>query len=274
MKKILLAFDGAHFSEGAFEFARRMSERSPILITGVFLPQIDYANVWSYPDGVSGPLFIPLLEGEDAEAVQKNIARFESLCQKNKIDYRVHKNFYDFALPGLRKETRFADLLIIGGESFYENLGVNQPNESVKDALHASECPVLVVPEKFEYPKNNILTYDGSDDSVYAMKLFTYLFPELCKNETLLVYAKQDADKEFPDETYIEELAARHFPNLALSKLSMNPKKFFRTWAIEKQGSILISGAFSRSVFSQIFKKSFVTDVIRDHKLPVFIAHR
>ncbi len=66
--------------------------------------------------------------------------------------------------------------------------------------------------------------------------------PELCKNETLLVYAKEDADKEFLDETYIEELAAHHFPNLSLSKLSINPKKFFRTWAIEKQGSILISG--------------------------------
>ena len=68
------------------------------------------------------------------------------------------------------------------------------------------------------------------------------VFPELCKNETLLVYAKEDADKEFLDETYIEELAAHHFPNLSLSKLSINPKKFFRTWAIEKQGSILISG--------------------------------
>jgi hypothetical protein len=56
--------------------------------------------------------------------------------------------------------------------------------------------------------------------------------------------------------------------------LLINPKKFFNTWAKEKQGSILISGAFSRSVFSQIFKNSFVTDVIRDHKLPVFIAHR
>jgi len=274
MKKILLAFDGTHFSEGAFEFARRMNERFPILITGVFLPQIDYANVWSYAEGVSGPLFVPLLEGEDGEAVQKNIAKFESLCQNNNINYRVHKKISDFALPGLKKETRFADLLIIGSESFYENLGVNKLNESVKDALHASECPVLVVPEKFEFPKSNILAYDGSDDSVYAIKQFTYLFPELCNNKTLLVYAKEKDEKELPDEVYVEELAARHFPDLALSKLLINPKKFFNTWAKEKQASILISGAFSRSVFSQIFKKSFVTDVIRDHKLPVFIAHR
>jgi len=274
MKKILLAFDGTHFSEGAFEFARRMNEQSPVLLTGVFLPQIDYANLWSYAGGTGGNLFIPLLEDEDAQLVQKNIARFESLCQKNAIDYKVHKNFSDFALPGLKKETRYADLLIIGSESFYQNLGVNQLNESVKDALHASECPVLVVPEKFQFPKSNILTYNGSDDSVYAIKQFTYLFPELCRNTTLLVYAKEENDNELPDEVYIEELAARHFPNLSLMKLPVNPKQYFNTWVSDRKGSILISGAFSRSVFSQMFKKSFVTDVIRDHKLPVFIAHR
>jgi nucleotide-binding universal stress UspA family protein len=274
MKKILLAFDGTHFSEGALEFARQMNQQSPILVTGVFLPQINYANVWSYAEGVAGSLFIPLLEKEDTIVVQKNIARFESLCRKNNIEYKTHKNFSDFALPMLKKETRFADLLIIGSESFYENLGINQPNESLKDTLHDSECPVLVVPEKFEYPESNILTYNGTDDSVYAIKLFTYLFPEFCSHKSLLVYAKEEHEKEFPDVIYIEELAARHFPDLTLFRLPVNPKQFFQKWASEKKASILISGAFNRSIFSQIFRKSFVADVIRDHKLPVFIAHR
>ena len=175
MKKILLAFDGTNFSEGAFEFARRMNEQSPILLTAAFLPQIDYANVWSYAEPTAGLLFIPLIEQEDAAVIHKNIARFELLCQKNNIDYRVHKDFLDFALPALKKETRFADLLIIGSESFYENLGVNEPNESLKDALHAAECPILVVPEKFEYPTTNVLTYNGSNDSVFAIKQFAYL---------------------------------------------------------------------------------------------------
>jgi len=273
MKKILLAFDGTHFSEGAFEFARQMNEQSPVLLTGVFLPQIVHSQVRSYSEGISGPLFLPLTEDVDLIAVQKNIARFESLCQKNAIDYRIHKDFTDFALSALIKETRFADLLIIGSQSFYENLGINRLNEIVKNALHASECPVLVVPEKFENPQSNVLSYDGSNDAVYAIKQFAYLFPELCKNNTLLVYAKEEADKELPDEEYIEELAARHFPNLSLLKLQINPRHFFNTWITDRKGSVLVSGAFSRSAFSQMFKKSFVTDVIVDHRLPVFIAH-
>lgn len=275
MRKILLAFDGTHFSEGAFEFARRINQQSPILLTGVFLPQINYANIWSYAGAAAmSPMFIPLVEDEDTVAIEKNIARFESLCRKNKVDYKVHRDFTDFALPALMKETRFADLLIIGSESFYENLGVNELNESVKDALHDSECPVLVVPEKFEFPESSVLAYDGSADSVYAIRQFAYLFPELCKNNTLLVYAKEESNKEFPDEELIEEFAVRHFPDLTLLKLQINPKGFFKKWVADQKGAILISGAFNRSIFSIMFKKSFVTEVIRNHSFPVFVAHR
>lgn len=275
MRKILLAFDGTNFSKGAFEFAKRINELSPVLVTGVFLPQINYSNIWSYAGSAAlSPMFIPMVEDEDTIAIEKNIAMFESLCEKNHIEYRVHKDFTDFALPALTKETRFADLLIIGSEYFYKNLGVGEPNESVTDTLHGAECPVLVVPEEFEFPQSNIVAYDGGEDSVFAIKQFAYLFPELCGNKTLLVYAKEEGNKELPDESYIEELAARHFNDLTLLKLQINPRDFFETWIRDRKGSVLISGAFSRSIFSRMFKKSFVTDTIRDHKIPVFITHR
>jgi len=220
------------------------------------------------------PMFIPTVEDEETAAIEKNVAKFEALCDRNMIEYRVHRDFTDFALAALIKESRFADLLIIGSESFYENLGLNELNESVKDALHGSECPVLVVPEKFEFPQSNFLAYDGSDDSVFAIKQFAYLFPELCINDTLLIYAQEDNNIEIPDQHYIEELSVRHFPTLSLSKLDINPRQFFTKWIAKQKGAILISGAFNRSIFSVMFRKSFIRDVIRDHKLPVFVAHR
>ena len=96
MKKILLAFDGSNFSEGAFEFARRFNDIEPILVTGVFMPQVDFANLWSYAAATAGTGYIPLIEEESGEDVQKNIIHFEDLCQKNGVAYRVHKNFYSF----------------------------------------------------------------------------------------------------------------------------------------------------------------------------------
>lgn len=274
MRKILLVFDGINFSEGAFEFARRLNEKNQILVAGVFVPQVDFANLWSYAGAGSGAVTIPLIEDEEAKLIEKNIERFKQLCEKNKIEYRVHKDFYDFALPELKKESRFADLIIIGSEKFYASLGVNGPNDYIKNALHDAECPVMVVPEKFNFPESNILSYDGSESSVFAMKQFAYLFPEFVKNPTLLVYAKNEREEEIPNVEYIEELAARHFPDLAIMKLHFDPKENFATWISEKKNAILVSGSFGRSSLSRVFRKSFTKDVVRDHRLPIFITHR
>jgi len=275
MKKILLAFDGSHFSEGALEFIRLLNEKNPVLLTAAFLPQVDFANLWSFSGGgLSGTDFIPLVEDEEAQKVKDNIKRFESYCQKNAVEYRIHKTFFDLALPELKKETRFADLLVISSETFYKQAGTESPNEYLKEALHDVECPVIIVPEKFEFPKSNILSYDGSETSVYAIKQFSYLMTELTGNETVLIYAKEKAEELLPEQTNIEELAAHHFPNLILLRLEANPKKYFAGWLAEKKGAIVVSGAFGRSGISRSFRKSFVTDIISEHRLPVFIAHR
>ena len=215
-----------------------------------------------------------MLESDESELVQQNINRFEKLCQGNGIEYRVHKDFYDFAIPELRKESLYADLLILGSEVFYEQSGSASPSIYLKDALQEIKCPVLLVPEKFEFPESIILAYDGSDDALYAIKQFAYLFPELATKQTVLVYASNDASEDFPDKIQMEELVARHFSNLTLFKLDINPKKYFGTWMLEKKSAMLVCGSYGRSGFSKMFKKSFVTDVIADHRLPVFIAHK
>lgn len=273
MKKIILAFDGVQFSEGAFGFARQLNDLHPILLTGVFIPQLTYANLWSYADSVAGTAYIPLLEEGASETVQQNIARFKALCEEHDINYKVHKDFYDFALPELKKETRFADLLIISSETFYKNLSGGEPTEYMQNALHNSECPVLIVPENFNFPSVNILAYDGTGSSVYAIKQFAYLFPELCNQETLLVYSSSEEGDKLPEESQMEELTRQHFLDISFLKLKLNHGKFIE-WINQNSNALLVSGSFGRSSFSQILRKSFVHDVIAEHKLPVFVAHK
>jgi hypothetical protein len=131
-----------------------------------------------------------------------------------------------------------------------------------------------VVPETFSFPENNILTYDGKGQSVYAIKQFAYLFPELTRNETLLVYATEKDIDELPNEANINELVSSHYEKPTLSKLEARSKREFAAWFEGKKASILVSGAFGGSEFSRLFHKSFVADVIRDHRMPVFIAHK
>ncbi len=271
MKKVILVFDGQHFSEALFNFALELHKKTPISITGVFLSAVDYSTILAYPM-MTGALegYLPFLE-EDETVIKQNISRFETLCSKNDIFFRVHDNANGSVFDEIKKETRFADLMLISNELFYQNIG-NQPNDYLQEVLHIAECPVMIVPENFQFPQNLILTYDGSASSVFAIKQFSYLFPELCNMKTILVYATDD-EKDIPYQYYIEELSVRHFKDLTLNKVSADPQKFFTTWLNEQKNPLLITGSYGRSGLSQFFKKSFVHEVIKEHTTPVFIAH-
>jgi hypothetical protein len=275
MKKVILAFDGDNYSQGAFEFARQMNEIEPLLLTGIFLPFTEYANLSTLVSQTG--LVYTVAQGSGKDIIDRNILKFEEACRKNNIQYRIHKDADDFALAELKTETWFADLLITGSESFYQDAESKTINAFLREILHSAGCLVAVVPEKFEFPQNNILAYDGTESSVYAIKQFAYTFPFLTKNKTYLVYSKSDLEdtlNTLPEQANIEELVARHFTDLTVTKLNFNPKESFDTWINFKKGVILVSGAFGRSLFSRIIKKSFATNIISVHKFPVFIAHR
>lgn len=273
MNKIIIAFDGDNFSEGAFEFARRINDLQPILLTGVFVPQAELAGLWGYAGGVAG-LAVPLVERYDPDQNRESISKFEKRCLANGIDFRIHKDYRDFALNELKQETAYADLLILGSEMFYKGLGINSPNDYLEGALQNIKCPVIVVPETFDFPNGIILAYDGSENSVFAIKQFAYLLPELISKPALLVYASSDDQQDFPEKVLIEELAARHYSDLTLYKMDVNPGNYLNAWIVGKGSVMLVCGAYGRSGLSQLFKKSFVREIIASHSLPVFIDHR
>ena len=118
-----------------------------------------------------------------------------------------------------------------------------------------------------------ILAYDGSESSVFAIKQFAYVYPQLAKNETILLSITHHED-DLPDYSLITELLTRHFSNLKIQTLHLKNRKDFTEWVAGKPGSFIVMGAFSRSIFSQFFKKSFASDVIHEIKMPIFISHK
>ncbi|MCK7557165.1 universal stress protein [Chitinophaga sedimenti] len=235
MKKIVIAFDAGNYSHGAFEMARRLNEPETILLTGVFLPQMELPQITDYTYGSMGAGYMTMMEQYNAETVAATVAQFESDCVHNGIEYRVHRDVTGFSLDQLQKETRYADLLILGHEMFYANLGTDHPNDYLTETLHRSECPVLVTPEHFRFPSSLILAYDGSADSIFAIKSFAHLFPELCTLKTTLIFASKTVRSQVPDADYIEELCARHFPDLTIEILQADPKNILAPgWPIKK----------------------------------------
>jgi hypothetical protein len=268
MKKILLVVEGDNFPNGAFEFARKMNEQEPILLTGVFLPELDMISLPRYT-----AVFIPLIETYAAASLEKSIATFKQQCARHSIHFNIHNNLPELGLPELQKESRFADLLLLGHEKFYGDLSIYGTNEFLGGILHQTECPVVVIPEQFSFPESVILAYDGSSSAAYAIRSFTYLFPQLCNRRTILVYSSATAE-EMPEMDRIMELAGHHFSNLTFQLLNADPKKYFGTWLTEIKNPIVVSGAYGRTGLSRTFKHSFVYKIMHEYNVPVYIAHR
>ena len=274
MKKIIIALDGQHFPKGAFEFVKSINSKAKVLLAGIFLSPVDYSKVLALT-GMEGVTLMPewMVRNDDDMLVNKNISLFKNVCTAEGIEFRIHKDTDLMALSSLIAETRFADVLLISSDLFYSNISEDQPNFYLEEVLKKAECPVMLVPENYEEPNQIILTYDGNESSVFAIKQFAYIYPELTKKETILLSITNHED-DIPEYSLITELVSGHFPNLKIQSLHLKQKKDFAEWMTAKPNSLIVMGAFSRSIFSQLFKKSFASDVIHDIKMPLFISHK
>lgn len=276
MKKVIIALDGEHFPKGAFEFAKDVNDQNEILLAGVFLSPVDYSRIMSYSNAGEGVSIMPewLMRGEDEIIINKNIKAFEDACNADGMHYRIHKDNDFMAIASLVEETRYADLLLISSDLFYKNVEAGQPNYYLEEVLKRSECPVVLVPENYKKMQQVILTYDGGESATFAIKQFAYLFPELAAGQVKLVFVCDDAAEELPGYLMMTELLGGHYPGLEIQNLPVSNRSYFTEWLTEQPSSFVVMGAFSRSAFSTLMRKSFAKDIIQKVKMPLFISHK
>jgi hypothetical protein len=273
MKQILIVGAGHHFPQGPFTFLHSMQEQERVHAKGLFFQPVDYSALAAADRGAS---MIPVLDLEDNEkemiAVHK--AFFSRQCEQHHISYSLHDNEREWDKNLLQKESRFADLILISGELFYAETDNNQPNQYLREALLAAECPVLIIPENFTTVQHLFMAYDGSRDSLYALKQFCYLFPDLTDLPTEILYINEGTSDSIPDLDSLKQFTRAKFDCISCSRLHFNAADYLATWISEKKDALLVSGSFGRSTFSYIGNRSFSEDVIHEHHLPIFIAHR
>ena len=271
MKKVIIAFDGIHYSDGAFEFARRLNQLRAIFLTAVFVPQAE-VPAWSYAEGDSQG-YIPLLEGTRSDVIERNIQDFEQQCKENNIQYSIHRDFNGYAITELKRESLYADLLLIATELFYSTRDAEIPNVYLKKLLHDVKCSVILIPETFKFPERIVIGYDGSENSVFALKQFAYVLPELTQLKTSIVSIGIKKNKSLSDDKQLIELAERHFSDYSIERLDLISKTFFGAWLAELKSVLFVCGSYGRSAFTRLIRKSFADSVIREYALPIFISH-
>lgn len=278
MKKILAAFDGLKFSQSTRDYAILLAKQSSAHLVGVFLDDFTYNSFKVYDllkeEGGFSEAKHKKLKEKDDQTRAAAVANFEAACRKSSVEYSLHHD-RSIALQELLHESIYADLLIINSSETLTHYKEKIPTEFIRDLLSHVQCPVLLVPHAFRPIDKLILLYDGEPSSVHAIKMLSYTLASLkqCPAEVISVNTMKQS-LHVPDNRLMKEFMRRHFPKATYKVLKGLAETEIVSYLKDQPGnSMVVLGAYQRSMVSRWFKVSMADVLMKELKLPLFIAH-
>lgn len=277
MQKILLALDAHQLKMDSVDFACYLARLTRSRLTGIFLEDVladrpDLAASIAY--GV--PLGNPATELSTEQAIavtQENIRSFREACVCREVVTRVHR---DRGIPVMEmiEESRFADIIVVDPETSFAHRAGSLPPRFVNDILVDAECPVVLSPSSYDRIDEIILAYNGSASSVFAIKQFTYLFPEY-RDKKVLVVSVKDGEEETIEQSFkMKEWLREHYDQVEFHLLKGNPTDELFGYLIDRKNAFVVMGAYGRNMLSRFFRPSHARLIMRTLNLPIFIAHQ
>ena len=152
------------------------------------------------------------LSQKDIETRKESAERFSKSCKEAKLNFNLHHD-QKVAIQELKHESIYADLLIIDSSETLTHYEEKLPTRFIRDLLGDAQCPVMLVPKKFRPIKKLILLYDGEPSSVHAIKMFSYLLPQLKALDTEIIFVNPaNSLLHLPDKKLMQEFMRSHFP--------------------------------------------------------------
>ncbi|MES2330692.1 MAG: universal stress protein [Bacteroidota bacterium] len=277
MKNMIAAFDGLKYTEATEKFALYISKKTNTHLTGIFLDDEMYTSYKAYKLLLEKKLNDKTIEEaqqQDKQARRAAAMNFEVACKKAGIVYSVHHD-PNVAVQELVHESIYADLLLMYAGETFTHYAEPMPTLFVRDVLSNVQCPVLLLPRKFATFKRIVILYDGAPSSVYAIKMFSYLLPQLLNlpTEVFSVVAKDDL-LQLVDAKAMKEFMQAHYPRakytLKKGKAEEVISKHLKTLS---KDTLVVLGAYKRGMVSRWFRESMADIVMRETELPIFVAH-
>jgi nucleotide-binding universal stress UspA family protein len=274
MEKILLAMDGYKQNTYAIDFACYLAKLTHSRLTGVFLEGTPEGGVpgilrLEEPEGVE--------EGTDgvlaADPVLLQVRRFREACLCREVSARVHR---DRGVPigDILLESRFSDLIVVDPETSFQNVDTSFPGRFLRDVSVAAECPVVVAPYRFDGLDEVIFAYNGTGSSVFAIKQFTYLFPEFRRKKAVVVNVRSDDEAAIEEQYKMKEWLTAHYEEVEFVILKGDASDELFAYLLDRKNAIVVLGAYGRGILSRFLKPSHASLLLRTINLPIFIAHR
>jgi len=278
MEKILLALDAQHINTQTIDFACYVARLTNSRLTGIFLedllsegvPRFEAFQEMGKLEQVADAREMPMaIRNGMTEA---NIKSFRQSCECRGIPAHIHRD-RGIPLDEVVEESRFADLLIVDVETSFAEKRGSIPHKFVKDVLQMAECPVMLAPYSFHPIDEIIFAYNGSSSSVFAIKQFTYLFPELKQKKAIVVDVKEKEDHAIEHQYKMKEWLQAHYADVELKLLTGDPSDQLFGYLLEKKNAIVVMGAYGRSLLSSFFKRSHAHLIVKTVNLPIFVTH-
>jgi len=250
MEKILLGIEATKFNMSTLDFACYIAKLADSKLTGIFLDRQLQEEV-PVMKSIHGMPYVETIVVDDLPGYEEHTPAREMIT-----------------------ESRFADLVILDAETSFGELQEKVPTKFVKEVLAEAECPVVIAPLSFDGIDEIIFTYDGSRSSVFAIKQFTYLFPELADKRVTVLQVQEDEEVSVTERDKIGELLKMHYSGIGFHLLQGKASDELFGYLLGRKNVFVVMGSFGRGPISNLFKHSTAELLLKTVNLPVFIAHQ
>ncbi len=279
MKKFLAVFDGYKMSASTLDYAIQLTKASGAHLVGVFLDDIIYRSYSVYKVLTSSEKAdeeIKVLDAADKKKRDDAVKLFQHSCGKAGINYSIHRD-KQIAIKELKQESMFADLVIINEYETFTKYKEKPPTRFIKDLLADVQCPVLIVPNSYKKIDKVVMLYDGRPTSLFAAKMFSYLFSEL-QDLPVEVFTVKDyymASLNLPNNKLMREFIKRHFKNASYNVVKGNvEEQVLEHLRKHNENDLVVAGAYQRGEISRFFRTSIADVLMKEIDTPLFIAHK
>lgn len=279
MKNILLAIDPEKPSIPSMQFGCYLAQLTQSRLTAFFVEQ-HLADKAPALKTVYGFPYVETIVASDLPGYSEHeelrtiyMETFRKICEDRGIRYSIGQD-PEYPLEGLVAESRFADLLIISRDTGLGEKTGQSPSDFVKDIITRAECPVMVTPKTFTEIDEIVLAYDESRSSAFAIKQFSYLFPEMDELKITMLHVNESEDGSEIQREKLSHWLGAHFNCAAFKTMTGNASSELYRHLDNKKRTLVIMGSYGRNALSTLLSPSTADSLLENLDLAFFFAHQ
>lgn len=172
MKKILVLINDYKVPATAMNFAVTLAFQNDAMLFGIFAQSLKYNNnSYLFPTDnnlTDKDVTTAKDEDEHLQFLDTSMKLFAATCEAANISFKTH-SVSTRHLETLIDYSAFADLIVCDADTPPIHFSMNT-------FLADTHCPVLMINRDYINTDTLVFAYDDKLSSIYAIRLFTYLF--------------------------------------------------------------------------------------------------